>query len=117
MTKYYAIDKKISKWTTKLSFYPLNIVFYNTFVLYKKYKYSSFTYLDYPCGIMIDLKITTNSDTNNSETTLSIENSQRLDFNKEVLNWVQEPLLHYLEPLFKQQMCKHCSNNHLRKET
>jgi hypothetical protein len=50
---------------------------------------------------MINLKITTNSDINNSETTLSIENSQRPDFNKEVLNRVQEPLLYYLMPLSK----------------
>jgi hypothetical protein len=38
MIKYYFTNRKSQKWTTKLCFHVLNITFYNTFVLYKKFK-------------------------------------------------------------------------------
>ena len=36
MTKYYSIDRKSQKWTTKITFHLLNIAFYNSYILYKK---------------------------------------------------------------------------------
>jgi hypothetical protein len=85
MTKYYAIDKKSQKWTIKLCFHILNIVFYNSFVLYKKYGDDSCTYLDYLCGIMLELTNKLLTQINDSSAILLPENSSIISIKGEDL--------------------------------
>jgi hypothetical protein len=106
MTKYYSIDKKSQKWTTKLVFHLFNIAFYNTFVLYKKTVASPKTYLQYLIYI-IDFLVKEGLSAN-------LEDSQAYF---EAPSMIREKIKHFPIQICIKKRCKMCYLNKIRKET
>lgn len=124
MTKYYGLSRRSKKWTSKLCLHILNIAFYNSYIMYKKFCKTNQkkTYLKYLIKIMNKLSNIKNSDMLfRNETINKLENVRsNIQFHETIPNLVATGnnviIEHFPYKLLLRKRCVVCLGHGIRKD-
>lgn len=117
MTKYYAISRKSRKWTSKLCFHILNIAFYNSYVMYKKFgtNINKKSYLKYLTTMIYKLS-NPNQPLVSSNEPHEVINTENSVLFSQITMSTPTPITHFPIKITKRRRCYSCKSVGTRKD-